>query len=133
MPMKFQIRQAPQAPRLGRTVRAGSLSRALAHTCVLVASVLAPLSRAEEPSCPAPTIEQARALADRLSEAGQDESAGKCYEAAGEYARANQAFLNAVTAQSKAAERQLAEHLDGARKLARQLERALRGPPRGAQ
>jgi len=129
--MNLQASSAPRTPRPFRAARAGSLPRVLAAGCTLVAIVLPHLACAEELPCAAATVEEARALADRLLEAGRYQSAGECYEAAGEYARANQAFLDAVTAQSKAAERRLADQADSARKLARELERAFRGPPRG--
>lgn len=115
------------------TGRGGSLPRALACSCALATLVLAGLVRAEEVPCPASTREEARSLADQLLQAARYESAGKCYEAAGEYARANEAFLKAAGAESKAVERENADHIEAAKKLARQVERAFRGPPRGAE
>ena len=115
------------------TGRGGSLRRALPCSCAVATLVLANLVRAEELRCPASTSEEARSLADQLLQAGRYESAGKCYEAAGEYARANEAFLKAAGAESKAAERENADHIEAAKNLARQLERAFRGPPRGAE
>jgi len=78
----------------------------------------------EEEQCPASTIEQARALADQLRQEGMYQLAGECYEAAGEFALANQAFLDAVGAESKATANQLSDQRSQAQMLLRQLQRA---------
>lgn len=109
--------------------RGGSPQIALVIICAVTLGIAANLVRAEELRCPASTAQQARALADQLFQAGQYEGAGKCYEVAGEYARANRAFLDAVEPESKATARQLSDQRNTAKKLAHQLQRAFQGPP----
>jgi hypothetical protein len=107
----------------------GSPQIARVIICTATLGIAANLVRAEELRCPASTAQQARALADQLLQADQYEGAGKCYEVAGEYARANRAFLDAVGSESKATARQLSDQRNTATKLARQLQRAFHGPP----
>ena len=85
---------------------------------------LAGLLRADELHCSASNAEQARALGNQLFNAGLYESAGRCYEAAREYALANRAFLDAVVPESRATEAHLSDQRNEAKKLARQVERA---------
>jgi hypothetical protein len=87
--------------------------------------VLADPAPAEE-HCPASVAspEQARWLADALFEQGAYQRAGICYEAAGEHALANKAFLKAVGPQSSTTTRQLSEQRDQAKALFRQLQQA---------
>ncbi|MBV8144907.1 MAG: hypothetical protein JO184_07860 [Gammaproteobacteria bacterium] len=104
------------------------------HWCSLAVTVVvaAPVVRADSPNgaderCPAATIEEARWLAGLFREQGVYQSAGQCYEAAGEYELANRAFLDAVQPQSEATARELAEQRDQARALLRQVQQAFRG------
>jgi len=74
--------------------------------------------------CAGTTQQQARGLGDVLFEQGAYQRAGQCYEAAGEYALANQAFLKAVEPQSAATARQLSDQRDQAKALFRQVQHA---------
>ena len=77
-------------------------------TVGVLAVAIAPVGRAEQPtpenarSCIAGTSEQAKRLADRLYRQAQYERAGDCYQAAGDLADANEAFVKAVEANSGA-------------------------------
>jgi hypothetical protein len=75
-------------------------------------------------ACPVTAVEQARSLADTLFEQGAYQGAGKCYEAAGEYALANRAFVKAVEPQSAQTVRQLSEQRDQARTMLHKVELA---------
>ena len=93
--------------------------------------VVAPLALADPvheapPACPVTAVEQARSLADRLFEQGAYQGAGKCYEAAGEYALANRAFMKAVEPQSAQTVRQLSEQRDQAKTMLHKVELAFR-------
>jgi hypothetical protein len=95
----------------------------------LLLLMIAPLALADpalEEHCPVPvsTPEQARWLADTLFEQGAYQRAGECYEAAGDHALANKAYLKAVGAQSSATTRQLSEQRDQAKALFRQVQQA---------
>jgi hypothetical protein len=93
--------------------------------------ILAPLALADpvpeaHPACPVSSAEQARSLADTLFEQAAYQGAGKCYEAAGEYALANRAFMKAVEPQSAQTVRQLSEQRDQARTMLHKVELAFR-------
>jgi hypothetical protein len=75
-------------------------------------------------ACPATTQEEARKLGDRLFEEGAYQNAGECYQAAGEYALANRAFVKAVGPQSTVTANQLSEQRDQARTMLRKVELA---------
>ena len=94
--------------------------------------IVAPLAFADPPleadaPCPVTSTEQARSLADTLFGQGAYQRAGKCYEAAGEYALANRAFLKAVEPQSAQTARQLSEQRDQAKTMLRQVGLAFHG------
>ena len=74
--------------------------------------------------CGAWTREQARQLGDVLFDQGAYQRSGECYEAAGEYALANKAYLKAVGPESAATSRQLADQRDQAKALFHQVQRA---------
>jgi hypothetical protein len=74
--------------------------------------------------CPVSTPAQARELADTLFEQGAYQRAGDCYQAAGEYARADRAFLKAVSPESAETARQLSDQRNQAKALLRQVRRA---------
>ena len=105
-------------------------------TCRCAAAALltvaaAPLVLADPPidaqqHCAATSPEQARWLAEQLFEQGAYQSAGACYQAAGDLALANLAFLKAVGPESNAAERRLTEQRDQAKALLRQVQQSLR-------
>ena len=93
--------------------------------------ILAPLALADPvleapPACPVTTVEQARSQADTLFEQGAYQGAGKCYEAAGEYAQANRAFMKAVEPRSAQTAHQLSEQRDQARTMLHKVELAFR-------
>jgi hypothetical protein len=75
--------------------------------------------------CPA-TQEEARRLGDSLYEQGAYQSAGECYQAAGEYGLANRAFVKAVGPQSTVTAGQLSEQRDRAKMMLRKVELAFR-------
>jgi hypothetical protein len=93
---------------------------------LLTAGSLALADQAPEEHCPASVAapEQARWLADALFEQGAYQRAGVCYEAAGDHALANKAFLKAVGPQTSTTTHQLSEQRDQAKALFRQLQRA---------
>ena len=77
--------------------------------------------------CPAPTREQAHTLADSYFEQGAYQRAGACYEAAGEYALANRAYVHAVGPESTVTRQRAAEQGEQAKALLRQVRLALGG------
>lgn len=81
---------------------------------------------AENAPCPVATREQARSLGDALFAQGAYQRAGECYQAAGELALANQAFLEAVGPESTVARRRLSEQGEQAKGLLRQVQHAFR-------
>jgi len=93
--------------------------------------VIAPLALADtvpegQEACPVTTREQARSVADTLFEQGNYQSAGMCYQAAGEYGLANQAFLKALEPQSELTAHQLSEQSDQATRLLHKVQLAFR-------
>jgi hypothetical protein len=59
--------------------------------------------------------EQARSLGNELFERGAYQNAGACYIAAGDYSRANRAFLRAAVPESAVAARDAAQTRDAAK------------------
>jgi hypothetical protein len=93
--------------------------------------VTAPLALADpvpesHADCPVSTQQEARRLGDALFEQGAYQRAGECYQAAGEYALANRAFVNAVGPQSAVTARQLSEQKDQAKTMLRKVQLAFR-------
>jgi len=76
--------------------------------------------------CAVTSPEQARWAAEQLFEHGAYQSAGACYQAAGDLTLANLAFLKAVGPEGNAAERRLTEQRDQAKALLRQVQQSLR-------
>ena len=114
------------------TTRTAVLSalRSLGLGLVLLTAVpLALADPAPAERCPVSVAspEQARWLADALFEQGAYQRAGECYEAAGDHALADKAFLRAVGAQSSATTHQLSEQRDQAKALFHQVQQAFRG------
>ena len=95
----------------------------LAATRVVVADPAAEELRA----CEATTAQQARSLADRLYDRGEYLRAGQCYQAAGDLARANLAFLQAAGPAGEDTARGLKERRDAAKALFAGVGRAFRG------
>lgn len=78
------------------------------------------------PPCEAASSEEAKSLADRLYERQEYQRAGACYEAAGDPARAQRAFMKAVGPSSEAAARGIKEQGDAAKALIARLQRPFR-------
>jgi hypothetical protein len=93
---------------------------------------IAPVGRAEQPTpdnargCVAGTPEQAKWLADRLYRQAQYERAGDCYQAAGDLADANEAFVKAIEANSDATAKDLKHQGQVAKTLFIGMQRAFR-------
>jgi len=68
--------------------------------------------------------EEARRLGDSLFEQGAYQSAGECYQAAGEYELANRAFVKAVGPRSEVTASQLSEQRDQAKTMLRKVQLA---------
>lgn len=85
-----------------------------------------PVAEDHAPPCPVTTVEQARSMADSLYEHGDYQSAGVCYQAAGQYALADRAFMRAVEPQSAQTARQLSEQRDQAKMLLRRVQLGFR-------
>jgi hypothetical protein len=82
-----------------------------------------PLPEGQAP-CPVTTQEQARTLADTLFEQGAYQRAAECYQAAGELALANRAYVRAVEPRSAETARQLSDQRDQAKTMLRKVELA---------
>jgi len=76
--------------------------------------------------CPVSTREQARSQGDLLFEQRAYGRAGECYQAAGEYALANRAFLKALEAESAVTARRLSDQRDQAKTMLRNVQQAFR-------
>jgi hypothetical protein len=79
----------------------------------------------EHEGCPVST-EEARSLGDSLFEQGSYQAAGDCYLAAGDYDRANHAFVKAVGPASAATARQLSDERKQAKMILSKLQLAFR-------
>lgn len=95
----------------------------LAATRVVVADPAAE----ESPACKVATAAEARSLADRLYDQGEYRRAGQCYQAAGDLARANLAFLQAAGPAGADTARGLKEQRDTAKALFAGVGRAFKG------
>ncbi|HEY6922296.1 MAG TPA: hypothetical protein VI653_02420 [Steroidobacteraceae bacterium] len=100
--------------------------RVVAAALFLAATPLALADAAleERAPCPVSSQEQARGLAEVLFQQGDFQHSGACYQAAGEYALANRAFLKAVEPQSAKTAQQLSDQGEQAKALAHKLQRA---------
>ena len=95
----------------------------------VLAVAIAPVGRAEPTpenarGCAAATPEQAKWLADQLYRQAQYERAGDCYQAAGDLADANEAFVKAVEANSAAIAKDLKHQGQIAKTLFTGVQRA---------
>ena len=86
--------------------------------------VLADPAIEERQGCPVAS-EQSHSLADRLSQQGSYQAAGACYLAAGDYDRANRAFVKAVGPVSASTARQLSDQGEQAKTLLHNLQLAV--------
>jgi hypothetical protein len=73
----------------------------------------------------ASSAEEARSLANVLFEHGAYRNAGECYIAAGDYRRANLAFLKAAAPESTIAARDFADTRNSAREQFQRIQRNL--------
>jgi hypothetical protein len=80
----------------------------------------------EHPRCAVSSRQEARSLGDELFEQGAYQHAGECYQAAGELALADRAFVRAVEPQSAQTARKLADQGNQAKALARKVQQAFR-------
>jgi hypothetical protein len=95
---------------------------------VALGSVAAPALADPAPGdCPVSIPEQAKWLADEFFAQGVYQRAGECYQVAGEYARANEAFVRAVGPKSEVTARQMSEQRERARALFHQVQVAFHG------
>jgi hypothetical protein len=78
-----------------------------------------------EHSCVAASADEARSLANVLFERGAYHNAGECYLAAGDYSRANLAFLKAAAPASAIAVRDFAETRNSAKEQFQRIQRNL--------
>jgi hypothetical protein len=96
---------------------------------ILLAAVRLAVANPEQadavPACPFSEPEQARLLADRFLEQGAYQRAGECYRLAGDYDRANSAFIKATRVAAAASSPQLAQDRDQAKAQWQRLQAAL--------
>jgi len=78
-------------------------------------------------ACSVGDSKEARPLADRLYAQGDYQGAGDCYQAAGDSAAANEAFLKAVQPNAKANAQALRAQADTAKALFTQVAHAFHG------
>jgi hypothetical protein len=78
------------------------------------------------PGCVAPTREQAKLLGDELYRQGSYQRAGECYQAAGDLADANEAFVKAVQPNSDVTAKDLAHQGQVAKTLFTGVQQAFR-------
>jgi hypothetical protein len=100
-------------------------------TLGILAVAIAPIGRADPalasaPGCAAATAEQAKSLADELYRQGQYQRAGECYQAAGDLADANEAFVKAIRPNSDAAAKDLQRQGQTAKTLFTSVQAAFR-------
>jgi glucose dehydrogenase len=98
----------------------------LAGARIVTADPAVDESRASH-NCAAATAPEARALADRLYEKNEYQRAGDCYQAAGDLAHANLAFLKAAGPSSEDTARGLKQQRDAAKALFAGVARAFKG------
>ena len=100
-------------------------------TLGILAVATAPVGRTEPtnkdaPGCTVATPEQAKWLAAQLYRQGQYQRAGECYQAAGDLADANEAFVRAVPANSDATAKDLKRQGQIAKTLFTSVQQAFR-------
>jgi hypothetical protein len=129
---RFQLSEPVSERRPGArhrrsSLRTGGLS---VGAVILLLTVVSPAHAdpaIEAPQhCAVSTQEQARQLADVLFGQGAYQRAGECYQAAGQLALADKAFLKAVGPESAATARQLSDQRDQAKALLHKVQQAFR-------
>jgi hypothetical protein len=109
------------------TSRPGARRLSLMGISLLLAGVplaLADPAIEEHRGCPVVSIEEAHSLADRLYEQRSYRQAGACYLAAGDYDRANRAFVKAVGPASAITAAQLSDQGAQAKTMLHNLQLA---------
>jgi hypothetical protein len=109
-----------------RRARVVGLAILIALSLLLITASVAradPLPEAHAP-CAVTRPDEARKLADSLFERGAYQSAGECYEVAGEHELANRAFVKALGPQSAVTAGRLSDQRDQARGMLRKVELA---------
>jgi hypothetical protein len=107
--------------------RSGARGLSLVGISLLLAGVplaLADPAIEEHQGCPVVSIEEAHSLADRLYEQRSYRQAGACYLTAGDYDRANRAFVKAVGPASAVTARQLSDQGEQAKTMLHNLQLA---------
>lgn len=111
-------------------MNAGKRLLASIVTLGILAVAIAPVGRTEPTGdasgCAAATPQQAKWLAHQLSLQGQYQRAGACYQAAGDLADANEAFVKAVPANSDATAKDLQRQGQIAKTLFTGVQQAFR-------
>jgi hypothetical protein len=116
--------------RRSRVRVAGSAAKGLSIIGLNLLLAAAPPSPAapateEREGCPV-SMEEAYSLGDRLFEQGSYQAAGECYLAAGDYDRANRAFVKAVGPAGAATASQLSGQREQVKTMLRKLQDAFR-------
>lgn len=122
---------SPADERSEKRVRAfrsllGKALYAAAWSLLTIAVPPALADPAAHQQCPVASPEQARRLGDEFFDQGDYQVAGECYEAAGQHALANRAFVKAVGPQSESASHQLSVQRDQAQDLLHRVQKAFR-------
>jgi hypothetical protein len=98
-------------------------------SAILIAAARLAVANPEQsdatPACPFSKPDQARLLADRSVEQGAYQRAGECYRVAGDYDRANSAFIKATRVAAAESSRQLVQGRDQAKAQWQRLQAAL--------
>jgi hypothetical protein len=102
----------------------GSLLLLIVLMTARVALAASPADETE--GCQAVAAPDAKVRADRLYESAQYQRAGECYQAAGDLARANLAFLKAVEPKNGENARALTAQRDTAKALFTNVQQAFR-------
>lgn len=126
------VEQTGLETRGGRSTTGARLWRPASGLRVIAAALLLSVSSlaVADPGhgqCPVSTREQAHTLAESYFEQGAYQRAGACYEAAGEYARANRAYVRAVEPESTVTRQRASEQGEQAKALLRQVRLAFGG------
>ena len=100
-------------------------------TVGILTVAVAPVGRteptpADTPGCTAATAQQAKWLADELYRQGRYQRAGECYQAAGDPADANEAFVKALQSKSDVTAKDLQRQGQVAKTLFTSVQQAFR-------
>jgi hypothetical protein len=121
-------RRVPRWRSRVRVSRSAAKGLSIQGLSLLLAAALlahAAPATAEHEGCPV-SREEAHSLGDRLFEQRSYQAAGECYLAAGDYDRANRAFVKAVGPASSSTASQLSDQGERAKTMLRKLQGAFR-------